>query len=302
MEFKQSKELTDTGTRVYGVEATRPDTIARAELGNLDPQHMDKSVGRAAVDAALELEQDRIPPEEAVLVTDRPDLDSVATMAVLDARSRGEEGIFENPDVAGRIRQIAESDRFSRGQWPGQRELPSRENSWPENTTRPLAAIGSKVADFNAPMDEKVAAARAWLLTGEEPEGYRQQAEAERMDIVEALENGDITIEEREGIAMVTSVHRAGTTLGYYRAPIVVARNPEFRFQGGEPHTKVTIAQYEAGYVDIPGVLEELNTLDSAVDENRRWGGSTAIGGSPQGISTGLSSELIAEVVNRHST
>jgi len=77
-------------------------------------------------------------------------------------------------------------------------------------------------------------------------------------------------------------------------APIVIAFNPAFRFQGGEPTRKFTVAQYKLGYVNLREVLRDLSELEPG------WGGSPTIGGSPQGVSSKLSLEEVVEVVSCH--
>ncbi len=112
--------------------------------------------------------------------------------------------------------------------------------------------------------------------------------------MAEALASGQIQIEKVGEVAVVTSTHRAATGVGYMLAPVVVALNPEFRVQGGEPHRKFTICQFSSGYCDISGALQELSELEKG------WGGSPSIGGSPQGVSSTLTTEQVVEVITRH--
>jgi len=89
-------------------------------------------------------------------------------------------------------------------------------------------------------------------------------------------------------------MHRAGMELGYRNAPAVVAINPRFQLQGGEPYEKYVIAQYTMGYIDLKAVAQELSQLEQG------WGGSPTIIGSPQGKSSTLSREQIFEIVRKH--
>ena len=79
--------------------------------------------------------------------------------------------------------------------------------------------------------------------------------------------------------------------IGYSQAPIVVAINPEFRFQGGEPHRKITICQYQDGYINLKKVVENLNLIEPG------WGGSATICGSPQGKASIVSESQLWEGV-----
>ena len=199
-----------------------------------------------------------LPPDGATLATVRPDLDSVGAMACLDL-------LAEGVDLT-----------------------PARER---------IAAMAACVADFRVPLDERVAAMETWLLTGAEPEGYRVRVEAERADLVRALETGEISVSlvADDRIAVVESTHRAATAVGYAHAPVVVAKNPAFRVGSGEPHTKFTVCVFELGkFADIKSALTELAAIEPG------WGGSPTIGGSPQGVSSQLTTEQVVEVVARH--
>jgi hypothetical protein len=316
-----------TGTKpVFGIEVTVPALAARC-CGNLDPQHSGGDASRAAIEEAVTMP---LPWEGAVLATVRADLDSVGAMAIFAMRERGE----SLEPAKERIALIAASDKFARGGWPGPRPLPSTENPWPEESagssdSRPLAAIAAAVADFKTPIEVRVAVMRRWLLTGEEPARYREQVEKDRLEMIRALQTGAIALYQRaiaqpgrlesqirldgnlrpaqqvredvqdnlgggKTIAIIESSHSAAMIVGYTCAPVVVARNPEFRVGGGEPHVKFTIAAFEPKWCDIRGALAELAALEPG------WGGSPTIGGSPQGVSSVLTTEQVVKVVAQY--
>lgn len=280
---------------VLGIEVTVPALAARCNLGNIDPQHgVGGTVDTAAIEVAV---AHQLPPENAVLVTVRPDLDSVGAMAVMAIRARGE----SLEPAMDRIRRVADSDKFAKGGWPGVRELPSANNLWPEavasiESSSQLAAIAAAVADFKVALAERVAIMEKWLLTGEEPSSYRIKVDAERTEMVRALDAGEIQHQVvcNGRVAVVESAHRAATMVGYALAPVVVAVNPSFRLGGGESHRKITICAFTAQYADIKSALVELGKLEAG------WGGSPTIGGSPQGVSTNLSTDQVVEVVARY--
>lgn len=297
---------------VLGVEVTVPTLAALCGLGNLDPQHAGGDASRAAIEEALNWRtygpEAALPPDGAMLVTVRADLDSVGAMAVFALRRASKQGWGEDDEdeldswSMERIRLVAEADKFARGGWPGARPFPSRDNPWPKETataesSRPLAAIAAAVMDFRVPLADRVAAMERWLLTGEEPVSYRERVEAERAEMIRALEAGEIThrLVADGRIAVVESTHRAATMVGYSLAPVVVARNPSFKLGGGEAHVKYTVCAFEAGkFADIKSALAELATFEPG------WGGSPTIGGSPQGVSSTLTVEQVVEVVARH--
>src|SRR3989344_6687720 len=321
---------------VWGIEVTIPALAARLR-GNIDPQHTDGRTDRAAIEEALEFmgpywwytgqDGGPRPPEwgPGILATVRPDLDSVGAMAVIDAKLDGVDLV----PAARRIAAIAAADKFARGPWPGERPLPTKVNPWSveggATETRDLAAIAAAVADFKVSIEERVGLMRCWLLTGAEPPDYRVRAEAERADMIRALETGDILV-ARAGfcrscnrefgfganrnqnwcpqcgggdvnslpIAIVHGSHRAATMVGYSYAPTVIAFNPSFRIGGGDPHAKYTVAQYTTEHVDLENVLAEL------AEREPGWGGSPTIGGSPQGGSSTLGLDEVVAAVARH--
>jgi hypothetical protein len=278
---------------VYGIEVTVP-ALAKRCAFNLDPQHTGGDANRAAIEDALTTE---LPAEGSTLATVRADLDAVGSMAVFNLRAKG---VSLEPAME-RIAMVATSDKFARGGYTGPKPLPIRDNPWIEETataesSRQLAAIAAAVMDFKVPLADRVATMERWLLTGEEPEQYRVQVQKERLDMITALETGQIKYEMRSNgrIAVVESTHRAATSVGYSLAPVVVALNPSFKQGPGEPYKKFTICQFAGGFADIKSALNELATLEAG------WGGSPTIGGSPQGVSSILTIDQVVEVVAKH--
>lgn len=302
---------------VLGVEVTVPALAGRCSLGNIDPQHTDGDTSRAAVEAIIDrfvVSGEDFPERQTVLATVRADLDAVGAMAILEiaqwesCSQTVDTGIVPavdqvfSADALERIALIASADKFARGAWPGQRPLPTTENPWPKeaegsvDSTRSIAAIAAAVADFRIPLDQRVEWMMRWLTSGEEPESYRTKVEAERAEMIRALETSEISISLAAGdrIAVVESTHRAATAVGYAHAPVVVALNPAFRLGQGEPHRKFTVCAYTAQVADIRGALAELAALEPG------WGGSPTIGGSPQGVPSTLTIEEVVGVVQKY--
>jgi len=278
---------------VYGVEVTVP-ALAKRCTFNLDPQHTGGDANRAAIEDALTTE---LPTDGSTLATVRADLDAIGTMAIFNLRAKGEslESAME------RINMVATADKFARGGYSGPKPLPTRSNPWDESSataesSRPLAAIASAVMDFKVPMSDRVSTMEQWLLTGDEPAQYRTQVEKERLDMITAMETGQIKSEKRSDgrIAVVESTHRAATSVGYSLAPVVVALNPSFKQGPGDAYKKYTICAFEARFADIKSALTELNELETG------WGGSPTIGGSPQGVSSTLTIDQVVGVVAKH--
>lgn len=289
---------------VLGIEVTVPALAVRCGLGNIDPQHSGGDVSRTAIEDACsfslwDLEQ-KTGGGEVTLATVRSDLDAIGAMAVLSLNNESTiPNLYEMIRV--RVEMVAAADKFARGGYPGLRPLPSASKPWPEETataesSRPLAAIAAAVMDFKVPIADRVATMKRWLVTGEEPAEYRSRVEAERLDMIRALESGAIKVEPATDgrIAVVVCTHRAATTVGYAVAPVVIALNPQFRFQGGDPHAKFTVCQFQTGYVDLKAVVVEITNREPG------WGGSPTIIGSPQGHGSTLTVEEVTEVVANH--
>lgn len=278
---------------VYGIEVTVP-ALAKRCAFNLDPQHTGGDANRAAIEDALTTE---LPTEGSTLATVRADLDAIGTMAIFNLRAKGE----SLESAMDRINMVATADKFARGGYTGPKPLPTRDNPWDESSataesSRPLAAIAAAIMDFKVPMTNRVSTMERWLLTGDEPAQYRTQVEKERLDMITAMETGQIKSETRSDnrIAVVESTHRAATSVGYSLAPVVVALNPSFKQGPSEPYKKFTICAFEAKFADIKSALAELTTLEAG------WGGSPTIGGSPQGVSSVLTIDQVVEVVAKH--
>lgn len=284
---------------VYGVEVTNPKLAERCAV-NLDPQHSGGDAMAAAIEAAMTWE---VPPEQATLATLKADIDAVGAMAVLEMRRRDEE---LSDEMKGRAGLIADADRASAKPWPGRQDLPNKEHPWPStffSDPRAVAVLSAAASDFKSPLGARVATMEGYLKDGVMPASYEKQVDEGRQQLIAALESGDMKAElTADGkVAIVVGKHRDAMTVGYSLSPIVIAFNPEFSPNPKVPaHAKYTIAQYKMGLADLMGALKELNAADTAVTEQAKWGGSPGIIGSPQGVSSKLSPEQVAEVVSRY--
>jgi len=270
--------------------------------------------------------------ETSTLATIRPDLDSVGAMAIFEILATECKQALEipvawadraktlTPAARQRIASIAKADTFAQGPWPGSRSLPTEGNPWPTDgaveDTSELAAIASLIANPKRSLEQRVEFMRDWILAGESgfsggemmyPDlvgalsAHRQIVEHERSEMISALNRGDIKI--RWGcdgippsICVVESTWRSATMLGYCMAPVVIAVNPRFSFNGGPEHLKYTVCQWQEGYVDLTHASYELCSLEPG------WGGSKTIIGSPQGKASLLSIEQVLATVKEHLT
>lgn len=299
------------GKEMYGIEVTVPE-LSRRCIRNIDPQHEGQDATHAAIEVVMAVP---LPSPGTTLVTVRPDVDSIGSMAVLSLRAKG----FDLRRAAQRIGSIAVADTFSRGGWPGPRPLPNAMRPWDDSAAsaesfRPLAAVAAMVADFKMPLTDRVIAMEQWLLTGVEPPSYRAHVERERLGMITALETGEITYGlwprtcvscggfnchqpgcwGGDGVAWVESTHRSALAIGYALEPVVVALNPQFAQGAGKPYRKFTVCSFQVKHLDMPAVLAELRALEPG------WGGSPTIVGSPQGVASTLDMDEVVAVVRKH--
>jgi hypothetical protein len=270
---------------IFGFEATLPWLDALCDY-NFDPQH-GGNLNLASIEEVFEFLPKFYGGHNgvgAVLVTVRPDLDSIGGMALYLKESRvGCEKFKEFPPE--RIQKVAAADKFACGPWCPR---PLFEG----NDAPDLAPIARFVSDFTVPLEDRVEGMLKWLEDATEPDPkYQKSYLAEREEIKNALADGETTLEVIDGVAIVHSKLRAATSIGYSKAPVVVAINPQFSIGGGEPHRKITVCQYEGKYVDLKGVFATLG---------EGWGGSPTIGGSPQGVDCQTSVGEILAAINTH--
>lgn len=269
------------GSTVLGIEVTIPALAARCGLGNIDPQHLGGDAGTAAIEAAFDCP---LPPDGTTLVTVRADADALGAMAVL-ARRRLDPTWYDDGDFLYRVALIARDDKEATGPWPGPRPVGS-----PAETS----AVAAVAVDHTRPVAERVEVVADWLSAGMF-EGDDRLVAGLLAAAKNALAGLDIRVVD--GVAVVVGNHRLAMALGYQYAPVVVATNPEFSWQGGEPHRKHTVARWNSQQpMDWEGLRAELNGREPG------WGGSTSIMGSPQGAGSTLTTEDVVSLVAAHLT
>jgi hypothetical protein len=217
-------------------------------------------------------------------------------MALLDLRARDAR---INEAALGRIGAIAARDRFARGPWPGPRPLlPATPVDADRSGACPaIQAASAAAADHAMPLTRRVRAIAAWLAEGSLPEQLRACSErnlAHAREIASALADGRLRVDGAAGgrIACVRSRGiTGGLELGYRLAPVIVACDDAFRFQGGPPHRKFTVCQFAPGHADLRRAAGLLRRLEGG------WGGSPSIIGSPQGVGSRLPIEDVVAAV-----
>ncbi len=271
--------------KIIGIEVTIPDLAKRCDI-NIDPQHTQKNLDKAAIEEVLELPFLENHGDNVLVVTIRPDLDSIGSMSVLLMRQYPQSDLIDWS--LGRIADIANFDKFKQGKWKA-KPLPKKLE------VTDLEVMGLVVSDHDLELDLRIRLMESFLEFNVLPDGYKQKALDKKKAQIRGLYNGEIKIEKQEyGVAYVESSHRGALEMGYCSAPIVVATNNEMIGEKYKYYKKHTICQHELGYLDLEKVTQDLNKIEKG------WGGSLTIIGSPQGISSIIGKERILEIVKKH--
>jgi|GEM_PF-2391126 len=291
----------DFGCLCFGAEAYE---WAKEVLDyNIDPQHDGSGKPFSATAFAVEMFVEghfwRVPHDTAVFIG-KEDLDAYGCAAVL-LKKHGqltyeEMGVISDGNFIHRIALIDKSDK---GGWAreAQTEL-SLEEYKEKLQADPLIALHSYVRERAADevaVKEKVKNVLKWLIAGVEPAGSREKGIQTKLDAFQASKL--VTVEGN--IAVVESTHIGATGYAYRFGKYAIAYNPEFTAGGKfEPHLKYTIGRYapEAPW-NSQEIFKELNHLESEKrgeeEVKKRWGGSSEVGGSEQGIDSLLSPEEV---------
>jgi len=94
-------------------------------------------------------------------------------------------------------------------------------------------------------------------------------------------------------IAVVVSSKFGAVNAAYCHAAVICVLAKNFK---GEGKRKFTLAQKEAGLIDLQKVFQELNTLENG------WGGTEVIGGSPQNQSSILDVDTVVGIMEKYIT
>jgi len=273
-----------------GIEVTDPRLARLCRLGTIDPQHGPGAAAAApaAIEVCLEAP---LPPHGALLVTTRPDLDSIGAMALLTLRSRG-----RVPDAAlrGRASRIAAIDRFDRGPWPGRRPQPeTADDIAADGIGAEMGALAAAASERQTPLAERVATLGAWLVDGSPPRRHADAAQRRAEALLSSLreEETRVWLAADERIAVVVSPVPGALGLAYRLAPVVTALNPDHRFAEGESGAKYTIACWAEGDADFDVAAARLAALEPG------WGGQRRIRGSPQDQPSALLLETVVQAV-----
>jgi hypothetical protein len=267
------------GACTLGIEVTEPVLAARCGLGCIDPQHGPRpEQSRAAIDLALDWP---LPPPGSLLATQKADSDALGAMAVLVLRQAGHD--FSGEALA-RVKLLSRWDRFAHGNWVEWQSrhppLPHPAHSLDSATPREIKAIRALAGNRALPLDARVAALGDWLAKGQLPLSALTDATTFEKELLAQWNAGDIRLfgtSDPRLVQMQANVP-TGLFLAYRHAPVVLAEST-----GDE--RRLTVAQFEPGWIDMPRLLSELSAQEPG------WGGSRTLIASPQGAATRLSAD-----------
>jgi len=66
------------------------------------------------------------------------------------------------PETIARVKAISEFDTFSKGPWSGKKEMPSKNNPWPEGKSD-FNVLNAAIMDFKVPATQRVRSMQNWL-------------------------------------------------------------------------------------------------------------------------------------------
>lgn len=272
----RSKEQTEI---FMGIEVTIPNVEITSGI-NLDHHGKDDTAETpAACEQALQAE---LPPEDATIATVRTDQDSITAMAVIANRAIGR----KVDELV--VRAVGLMDRYG----------PKVEEQLRHDL---VVAIARKAADFKVPLDQRVAFVQACLDGTYNPEEIALLVEARNREFEGSRKASQVKTAAGGRIAVVVSTHRFATNLGYEVAPVVVATNPSMPVIGesgktvGETYLKHTVCRWDSNVpVDLEGALKEFQSIEPG------WGGRGDIFGSPQGVSSKLTTEQVVGMVEKY--
>lgn len=270
-------EAVAQGRPVFGYEipgngdpALQP--FLEACRANIDPQHtrVDAPV-RPVPPAAIEAAMDAAPlPPRALMITPKADLDALGAMVVHAGRSAGLD--LTSPDIALRVAAIAAGDRSARGPWS------AGATAAMDPVCGPLAAL---VADPEVPLPRRLDAVIDYLATGSFPglagAVQRRREHRARLD-ADVFAHGGVELVAGGMVAVVTTSLHGAFSIGYERAPVVIAHSPDHIARGwAAAGPRYTIGRWNSTVelIDLPALAARLNRVEPG------WGGHADIIGSP---------------------
>lgn len=267
--------------KIVGIELISENT---QKVFNIDGQHYGGLKSRAACMLVWHNEIDLKIEEIETLLIERIDPDALAAACLIEA-------LQTKRDIAQwkkKIFTIAGFDEYTL--------LPEKN---PE-AYREFAALSAAVSDYTVPFEQAVQLMRNYLEVEDAasiiPQKYFDEVdsaaeEVKRLQVAGLIEvKGDIVIvrQARAVRGIVAELYKLGK--------VVVIEYPEFPGRPN-PFRKFTVAIHPSFLGDLRPLWKRLQTLEKELNfalGGTKWDGQDKIGGSPNGVSTLLSVDVIA--------
>ncbi|MCM8787156.1 MAG: hypothetical protein NC935_03790 [Candidatus Omnitrophica bacterium] len=274
-----------------GIEITTPGFTGL----NLDHHGKDyNSDSPSAIERAMKLDLDSIKKNlesGKKIATIRPDPDSVGAIAVILLKL---EGI--NPDEK-IIKAIGLADRKGPGVFKdnGAKLLGLSDDEF-EKYKKIVAAARYKIVSQKTPIEEAIEFMKNLLMVKISEDEIENLYKQDQKELEEARKNLEIELICNGKVAVVKGNSPRAFDIGYEKAQVVIAYNPQFKWPTGQVTPKFTIARYDSNvdYFNIKGLLQELQQKDPD------WGGTENLIGSPQGRDPGIFLEELEKIVTKY--
>lgn len=261
---------------VFGIEIGHPRSARRCVV-NLDHHGLGDTINSpSAVKQAMTCE---LPSEDSILALMYPSADSVAAMAVLRLRAAGEE--IKLIDL---VNDIDSFDRL------GPAAI---------QPTREVLAIHLKAQDQNLSLEERVKWVEDILIGKDNVREIAAIAARHEKNLEAARKDAEIEVVADGKIVYVASKSKLAMALGFEKASVVVAFNPQMPFNGKRPgagsYGKYTVSRYNSHVpIDLIGALRAFQEKEPG------WGGRGDWLGSPIGRSSKLQIMDVVDEVAKH--
>jgi len=289
------KELQNSEALIVGIELTDIELSRYCHM-SIDPQHNSSSNSITSIEMVYKY-RDRLSKMAEIfskvsLITIKPDLDSIGAM-VLATLSINHQTLQITGDILLRLIAIANSDRHgSTSKWNKHKRINYFNEPLFSKFGIPigiLSAIGS-----HDDIGIKLQYMTDYILTGTFEKFDKYTAiMLKKNEVSSKSTNVQIIIENK--LVFVESNYRGAIGLGYRYAPVVLAKNPSYRFgQNGMKGVKYTIAQFNTSRVDIEKILNRILVLEKG------WGGDiSSIIGSSQREPSKLTTEQVLDIIKQ---
>lgn len=289
------KKLQAEEALIIGIEVTDVETSRYAHIC-IDPQHSHNVESNITAIEMVYQYRDRLKKmmsvfQKCALITIKPDIDSIGAMVIAKLCLSGDWEM--TGDNLLRVMAIANSDRHGGGmKWNKRKKTSYFNNPLFSRFGLPiglLSAIGMVGLDIST----KLAYMEEYILTGTftkidkfTANTLKKNADASSSVIIDTVVDNKLVF--------VESGYRGAIGLGYRHAPVVLAKNPNYRFgkDGNIRGTKYTLAQFNINHIDFEKILIKLVELEPG------WGGDIrSIIGSPLDSPSKLEKEQILDIV-----